>query len=54
MQGTPEGKLFMTVLQRRPNASQIQDCSYRHVAVDPWELVLELPEGATEIKDIMP
>jgi hypothetical protein len=52
-QGAPMGKLFMTVLQRRPNASQIQDCSYRHVAVDPCDLVLAVPVGSSEIKEIM-
>ena len=52
-QGASTDKLFVTVLQRRPNASQIQDCSYRHVAMDPCDLVLALPDGGSEIKEIM-
>ena len=31
----------MTIMQRRKHASQVQDCSYRHECVDPWELVLD-------------
>ena len=52
-QASQEGRLFVTILQRRANASQVQDCSYRHVCVDPWDLVLERAAGCAEIKELL-
>ena len=48
-----DGKLCVTILERRAHASQVQDCSYRHMLVDPWELTLEREEGVGEIKELL-
>jgi hypothetical protein len=52
LQNPADGKLCVTVLHRRANASQIQDCSYQHVCVDPWELVLTKPSECAEIREL--
>ena len=46
------GKLYITVMQRRSNASQIHDATYRHIIVDPWELTCEAPEADMIIKEL--
>lgn len=53
VQAPEEGKLYVTILQKRANASQVQDCSYRHVCVDPWEVLVEKPEDCAEIKELL-
>jgi hypothetical protein len=52
LQHPAPGKLYITVLQRRSNASQIHDATYRHIIVDPWELTCEPPEADMIIKEL--
>ena len=52
MQHPESGKLYITVLQRRSNASQIHDATYRHLIVDPWELTCDPPQADLIIKEL--
>lgn len=45
MQTPKTGNVYVTVLERPINASQVQDVSFRQIVVDPWELRMEPPEN---------